>query len=84
MDARGASRGPIVKRTAYIVGAAVICVIASIVYLATRPPGSLTPMGDESSPTIAWISLAVASLSLATAVVGLIQKFVELRVRKRS
>jgi hypothetical protein len=72
------------KRTSYIIGAAVICVIALIVYFATRPPGGVTPMGDESSATVAWISLAVAALSLATAVVGLIQKLVELRASNRS
>jgi hypothetical protein len=70
------------KRPVYIAGAAVISVIALIVYFATLPPGGVTPMGDESSATIPWISLAVAALSLATAVVGLIQKLVELRAGK--
>jgi hypothetical protein len=77
-------RGHIMKRPAYIIGAAVICAIALIVYFATRPPGGVTPMSDESSATIAWISLAIAAVSLATAVVGLIQKLVELCVGKRS
>ena len=72
------------KRTAYIIGAVVICVIALSFYLAMRPPGGVIPMGDESSATIASISLAVAVLSLATAVVGLIQKLVELRAGKGS
>jgi hypothetical protein len=80
--ASGESR--IMKRPAYIMGAAIICVTALIVYLATRPPEGVTPMADESSATIAWISLAVAALSLATAVAGLIQKLVELRIGKRS
>ena len=70
------------KRPACIIGAAVICVIALIVYFATRAPGGVTPMGEEVSATITWISLAVAALSLATAVVGLIQKLVELRAAK--
>jgi hypothetical protein len=73
----------IMKRPASIIGAAVICVIALIVYFGTRPPGGVTPMDGESSATIAWISLAVAALSLATAVVGLIQKLVELRAGNR-
>ena len=72
------------KRPAYIVGAAVVCVIAFLVYLQTRPPSGIAPMGDESSATIAWISLAVAILSLATTVVGLIQKLIELRAGKRA
>jgi hypothetical protein len=40
-------------------------------------------MGDDSPATIAWISLAIAALSLATAVVGLVQKLVELRAARR-
>jgi hypothetical protein len=71
------------KRPAFFIGAALICVVAFIVYFAMRPPGGVTPMGDESSATVAWISLAVAALSLGTAVVGLIQKLVELRATKR-
>jgi hypothetical protein len=71
------------KRPALIVGAAVVCAIALMVYLASRPPESIAPMGDNSPATIAWISLAVAALSLATAVVGLIQKLVELRAARR-
>ena len=67
------------KRPAYIVGAAAIFVIALLVYFTTRPPGDVTAMSDERSATVAWISLAVAALSLASAVVGLIQKLVELR-----
>jgi hypothetical protein len=66
------------KRPA-IIGAAVICVIAIVVHFASRTPEGITPMDGESSATIAWISLAVAALSLATAVVGLIEKLVELR-----
>jgi hypothetical protein len=71
------------KRPAYIIGAAIICVIAFIVYFALRSADSVTPMGDEASATIAWISLGVAVLSLASAVVGLIQKLVDLRAAKR-
>jgi hypothetical protein len=71
------------KRPAYIIGAAIICVIAFIVYFATRPPEGVTPMDGESSATIAMISLVIAVLSLATAVIGLIQKMVELRAGNR-
>jgi protein-S-isoprenylcysteine O-methyltransferase Ste14 len=72
---------PGVKRPAYIIGAAVVGVIALFVYFATRAPEGITPMDGETSTAIAWISLAVAALSLATAVVGLIQKLVELRAK---
>ena len=56
---------------------------AFIVYFATRTPEGVTPLGDESSATIAWISLAVAILGLVAAVVGLVQRLVELRAAKR-
>ena len=70
------------KRPAVIIGGAVICAIAFIVYFAMRTPEGISPMSDESSATIAWISLAVAILTLATTVVGLVQKLVELRAGK--
>ena len=76
-------RGQIMKRPAFIIGAAVVCVIAFIVYFATRAPDGVEPMGGDGAATIGWISLAVAFLSLATAVVGLLQKLVELRAGKR-
>jgi len=82
-DARDPSPEHIMKRPASIIAAAVICAIAFIVYFAVPPSGSVTPMGDESSASIAWISLAVATLSLATAVVGRIQELVELRADRR-
>jgi len=71
------------KRPVLIVGAAVVCAIALMVYFATRPPEGIAPMGDDSPATIAWISLAIAALSLATAMVGLVQKLVELRAARR-
>ena len=71
------------KRPALIIGAAVVCAIALIVYFWTRTAAGIAPMGDDSSATIAWISLAIVALSLATAVVGLIQKLVELRAARR-
>jgi hypothetical protein len=71
------------KRPAVIVGGAVICVIAFIVYFTMRAPTGIAPMGDESSATIAWISLAVAVLTLVTSAVGLLQKLIELRAGQR-
>jgi hypothetical protein len=71
------------KRPAVIVGGAVICVIAFIVYFAMRTPEGITSMDGESTATIAWISLAVAILTLVTTVVGLVQKLVELRAGQR-
>ena len=70
------------RHPSYIFGALAVCVIAGFVYFATRTPEGVTPMNGNGSAAIAWISLAVAILSLATAVVGLLQKLIELRVRK--
>jgi hypothetical protein len=75
-------RGYIMKRSSYITGAAVICAIAFIIYLATRPPGGVTPMGDESSATIASVSLVTAVVSLLATIVGFIQRLFELRAGK--
>lgn len=66
------------KRPAVIIGGAVICAIAFIVYFAMRTPAGVAPMGDESSAAITWISLVVAVLTLMTTVVGLVQKLIEL------
>jgi hypothetical protein len=71
------------QRPAVIVGGAVICAIAFIVYFAMRTPVGIAPMGDESSATIAWISLVVAVLTLVTTVVGLVQKLIEVRAGQR-
>jgi hypothetical protein len=71
------------KHPTFIISAAVTSAIAFLIYFATRAPRGVTPMDGESSAAIAWISLAVAVLSLGTAVVGLVQKLVELRVGKR-
>jgi hypothetical protein len=72
------------KRPTYILGAAIICGVAFILYFAMRPPEGVSPMGDESSATMVWISLATAVVSLVATIVGLIQRLVELRVGKRS
>ena len=70
------------KRPAIILAAAVVGVIALIVYFNTRVPAGITPMNGDPA-TLAWISLAIAILSLATAVVGLIRELVQLRAAKR-
>jgi hypothetical protein len=72
----------VLGRPSYIVGALAVCVVAGFSYFATRTPEGATPMNGDGSEAIPWISLAVAALSLATAVVGLIQRLVELRASK--
>ena len=70
------------KRPVVIVGALVLGVLALIYYLQQLPPDGVEPKGDEM--TIAWISLAVSIVSLLTALVGLVQKVIELRHASRS
>ena len=82
MDARRPSSGRAMKRPTYIIAAAVIGVIALIVYLNTRVPAGITPM-DGDPATINMISLAIAILGLATAVIGLIRELVQLRAKRR-
>ena len=67
------------RRPAYIIAAAVVCAIAFIVYFVVRPPGGVTPMGDESSATMVSISLATAIVSLVATIVGLIPRLIDLR-----
>lgn len=74
-------RGCAMKRTAFIVGAFLIGVVALIFYFQQLPPEGVEPMGEEV--TIAWISLAVAIISLLTAIIGLIQKIIEARQKLR-
>jgi hypothetical protein len=69
------------KRPGFIVAALVVGVLAGLAYYATRTPPDVAPMGDGGE-TITWISLAIAVVSLATAVVGLIGKLVDMRAAK--
>ena len=57
------------KRPAFIISAAVVCVIAFIAYLATRTPAGIEAKGGESE-TVAWVSLATATVSLVATIVG--------------
>jgi hypothetical protein len=70
------------KRPVYIVGAAVICVVAFFVYFATRMPEGVAPMDGESSATVNLISLATAIVTLLITILGLVQKLAELRANK--
>ncbi len=52
--------------------AALVTVAAFMVYLQTRPPPGLEPMGDDASVIIPWVSLATAVVGLLTAFVNLV------------
>ena len=66
------------KRPAVIIAAAIIGLIGLVGYFWVAPPADVEPMGDDDALTIAWSSLAVGIVGLATSVVGLIQKLFEL------
>jgi hypothetical protein len=66
------------KRWSFILVGAVVGLVGLWVYLAYRTPPGVEPMG-ETSETIAWVALATSVVSLLTALIGLAQKFLELR-----
>ena len=71
------------KKWPFIAGAFAISAIAWWLFFDLRPPPGVEPKGDEAL-TIAWISLAVAVLTLLTAGLGLLQKLLELRALQQS
>ncbi len=60
------------SRRAIIVVATLVAVVAFVVYLQTRPPAGVEPMGDESSAVVSWIALATAVTGLLTALTNLV------------
>ena len=66
------------KSPAVIICALLIGVLALLLYAYQRPPEDVEVMSDQPM-TLHWLTLAIAILSLLTAVVGLIQKIIELR-----
>ena len=70
------------KRPAVIVGASIIGFLALIFYFQQMPSDGVEPMGDEST-TMQWLTLAIGIVALMTALVGMIQKIIELRMTSR-
>ena len=66
------------KKAWVIIGAIILSVAAFSIFDRYRIPSGVTPMGD-SGETIAWIALATAIVSMITAIIGLVQKLVEVR-----
>lgn len=71
------------RKIAFIVAALIVSAVGFWLYFEYRVPPGVEPKGanDES---IAWISLAAAIVSLLTAVVGVVQKLIELRAGRES
>ncbi len=60
------------SRRAIIVVATLVAAAAFVVYLQTRPPAGLEPMGDAPSAVVSWIALATAVTGLLTALTNLV------------
>ena len=62
-----------------------ICIVLAGIglwlYLTFRTPPGVAPMG-ETSEIIAWLGLAGCVVSFLTAIIGLIQKIIELRAAR--
>lgn len=66
------------KRWSVIVGAAIVALVGLWAYFAYRiPPG--VEVQSDTSETVAWIGLAIAVVNMLAALVGLVQKLVEMR-----
>ena len=70
------------KRPTMIVVATLTAVVGFALYFRYRVPPGVAPKGDTVE-TIAWIALATAVVSMLTAIIGLIQKILELRASGR-
>jgi uncharacterized membrane protein len=59
------------SRGTIIAVAAAVAVIGFVVFLQTRPPSGVAPMGPEASSIVPWVSLATAVAGLLTALTNL-------------
>jgi len=67
------------KRPIVIVAALIIGAAAFWYYASLQPPAGIEPMGDSDTDAAQWLTLAIGVISLLTAIVGLVQKVIELR-----
>ena len=68
------------NKTWVILSAALLAGAAFFVFDRYREPAGVAAMGDGTE-TIAWIALATAIVSMITAIIGLVQKILEIRTR---
>lgn len=64
------------KRLSVIICSLLIAAIGWYFYFKIRIPTGVTPQSDGSE-TVAWIALATGIIGLLTAIVGLIQRLIE-------
>jgi|ETNmetMinimDraft_13_1059891.scaffolds.fasta_scaffold12939_2 hypothetical protein len=70
------------KNRFFLVAAIAVALIGLWLYFQTRTPPGIAPKGDGSE-TVALISLATSVVAMITALIGLIQKFLELKKTQR-
>jgi hypothetical protein len=70
------------KRPTVIVIAMLVAVAGFVLYVKYRVPPGVAPKSDAAE-TLAWLGLATSVVSLLTAIVGLMQKLIELGSSKR-
>lgn len=78
-----ASGEGMLKKTITIILFFVISAIGFYVYQSNQLPPNTTPMSGGHSETIAWLALATSIVSLLIAIVGLVQKIIELRATEK-
>ncbi len=66
------------RRPIFICFTFLIAVLSTLVYFHYRTPPGITPQSDNAE-ILVWISLITAIVSLITTLIGLFQKFLELR-----
>lgn len=71
------------KKTAVIVFCLAMSALAFYIYQSQQLPDGVEPMSGQSSETVAWLALATSIVTLLVAIVGLIQKVIELRMTKQ-
>ena len=71
------------KKPIFLVGAIAVALISLWLYFQNRVPPGIAPMGDGTE-TIALISLATSVVAMITALIGVIQKFLELKNARKS
>ena len=68
-----------IKKPFVIMILLVVSVIGFWLYASLQPPADVQAKGANDNMTAQWLTLAIATVSLLTGVVGLVQKLIELK-----
>ena len=72
------------RRPILILGALLVGAVGLWVWAEFRPVPDLEIMGEEQSPTLAYIGLATGAVGMLTALFNMVQAAIELRGKRRS